>query len=295
MSANQDAARYTTLAGEVIAPNVSRNYLEAVECADGSAGGRGPAYRASADRAHFYVQAMKFGTLFVKTDWPLKARFKVNPKWFDDLVARGKLSRDEWLSYAADYMHGFSTRKRNYDCVSQYEKERALEEDSAALRAKIAERKPKRPWRPDLIQEAQQHMSQFNDVDDRATILCLWGPSRSGKTRMAMSDLFGGNPYKVDVGDTDALNIDDWDHRKHTHLVLDNVNSSSYIMKHRHVLMGPPEKVALGQSDTGMYKYNVFLGRKPIIASFDEDAEWIDKKWLTANCKVVWVGEKCFV
>lgn len=140
----------------------------------------------------------------------------------------------------------------------------------------------------------QAWLAQFREVNDRATILVLWGPSRSGKTRFALSDIFGSNPLKVDVGDSEDLNIQAWDHRVHSHLVLDNVNSSAYIMRRRHVLMGPPEAVQLGQSGTGVYVYDVFLGRKPVICSMDEDAVWEVKKWLEANCEVVWVGAKCY-
>lgn len=123
----------------------------------------------------------------------------------------------------------------------------------------------------------QAWLAQFREVNDRATILVLWGPSRSGKTRFALSDIFGSNPLKVDVGDSEDLNIQAWDHRVHSHLVLDNVNSSAYIMRWRHVLMGPPEAVQLGQSGTGMYVYDVFLrmlsgkrrnGWKPIVKLF---------------------------
>ena len=69
--------------------------------------------------------------------------------------------------------------------------------------------------------------------------------------------------------ETGALNIDDWDHRVHTHLLLDNMGTSEYSMKFRNVLMGPPEPCTLGQSDTGMCKYTVCLGRKPVIVSMD--------------------------
>ena len=56
--------------------------------------------------------------------------------------------------------------------------------------------------------------------------------------------------------------------------------------------MGPPEAVQLGQSGTGMYVYDVFLGRKVVICSMDEDAVWEEKKWLEANCEVVWTAYK---
>ena len=32
----------------------------------------------------------------METDW---TRFRVNAKWFDDLVARNKISRDQWVAY----------------------------------------------------------------------------------------------------------------------------------------------------------------------------------------------------
>ena len=329
--ASLDPFVYATLSGHAVRPNCATNYMEAVgnSSADGPSRGRGAAYRTACDRAHFYVQANKYGTLFTETNWPMQTNFRVQAKWFDDLVARGKLSRDQWLQYAFDATIGFNARKRNFDALEVYEKEQAMEVDSASLRQKIAATCPKKPWRSDLARQAQAWvrqslraglaalllwllllplrkkvskllalqvwLQQFETANDRATILVLWGPSRSGKTRFAMSDVFGPKPLKVDVGDGQDLNIQAWDHRTHSHLVLDNVNSSEFIMRWRHVLMGPPEPVQLGQSSTGMYAYNVFLGRKPVVCSMDEDATWETKKWLDANCEIVWVGDKCFV
>ena len=91
-----EAFRYTTLTGVAVMPNCAPNYLEAVGSSSDSAQGkgRGAAYRVACDRAHFYVQANKFGTLFTETDWPMQKNFRVQAKWFDDLVARAKLSRD---------------------------------------------------------------------------------------------------------------------------------------------------------------------------------------------------------
>ncbi|CAJ1458955.1 unnamed protein product [Effrenium voratum] len=295
--ASLDPFVYSTLSGHAVRPNCATNYMEAVgnSSADGPSRGRGAAYRTACDRAYFYVQANKYGTLFTETNWPMQTNFRVQAKWFDDLVARGKLSRDQWLQYAFDATIGLNARKRNFDALEVYEKEQAMEVDSASLRQKIAATCPKKPWRSDLARQAQVWLQQFETANDRATILVLWGPSRSGKTRFAMSDVFGPKPLKVDVGDGQDLNIQAWDHRTHSHLVLDNVNSSEFIMRWRHVLMGPPEPVQLGQSSTGMYAYNVFLGRKPVICSMDEDATWETKKWLDANCEIVWVGDKCFV
>ena len=152
-----EAFRYTTLTGVAVMPNCAPNYLEAVGSSSDSAQGkgRGAAYRVACDRAHFYVQANKFGTLFTETDWPMQKNFRVQAKWFDDLVARAKLSRDQWLQYAFDSTVGFSTRKRNFDALESFEKDQAIATDAAALRKKIAETCPKRPWKADLLQRAQ--------------------------------------------------------------------------------------------------------------------------------------------
>ena len=146
---------YTNMAGVPITPNVSRNYLDAIGDADSTEKGRGPAYRASCDRAHFYVQANKYGTLFVETDWAMQREFRVNNKWLDDLAARGKISRDQWVDYAAEGLVGFSTRKRNADAVGAYQKAKAIELDSVNLLEQIAQHRPKRPWRKELVLEAQ--------------------------------------------------------------------------------------------------------------------------------------------
>lgn len=148
---------YTTTAGVVVLPNCAPNYLEAVGSSsmDGTNRGRGAAYRAACDRAHFYVQANKFGTLFAETDWPLQKKFRVQARWFDDLVARGKLSRDQWLQYAADSTVGFTSRKRNFDALEIFEKAKAIEADSLRLKQQIAEACPKKPWRDELLAEAK--------------------------------------------------------------------------------------------------------------------------------------------
>ena len=132
--ASLEPFRYATSSGEVICPNVAPNCLEAVSSADGSSGrSRGAAFRAACDRAHFYVQANKFGTLFTETDYPLQKNFRVQAKWFDDLVARGNLSRDQWLQHAYDSTIGFSSRKRNFEALEAHEKQMATKVDSACL------------------------------------------------------------------------------------------------------------------------------------------------------------------
>lgn len=158
--ASLEPFHYTTVAARVVRPNVAANYLEAVgSSADGPSRGRGAACRAACDRAHFYVQANKYGALFTETDWPMQTNFRVQARWFDDLVARGKLSRDQWLQYAADATIGFSARKRNFEALELYEKDKAMESDAADLREKIAAICPKKPWRPDLLQQAQAGVS----------------------------------------------------------------------------------------------------------------------------------------
>ena len=155
--ASLDPFAYTTVAGHIVRPNCAPNYLEAVgsSSADATTRGRGAAYRTSCDRAHFYVQANRFGTLFTETDWPLQKNFRVQARWFDDLVARGKLSRDQWLQYAADSTVGFTSRKRNFEALEAYEKAKAIEVDSARLKRQIAEACPKKPWREALLAEAK--------------------------------------------------------------------------------------------------------------------------------------------
>ena len=144
--ASIDPFTYTTLSGRLVRPNCAPNYLEAVgsSSADGASRGRGAAYRTSCDRAHFYVQANKFGTLFTETDWPLQKNFRVQAR-----------SRDQWLQYAADSTVGFTSRKRNFEALEVHEKAKAIEADSLRLKQQISEACPKKPWREALLAEAK--------------------------------------------------------------------------------------------------------------------------------------------
>ena len=70
-------------------------------------------------------------------------------------MARGKLSRDQWLQYAYDATVGFSARKRNFEALDAFEKTKAIEVDARELRRQIGVECPKKPWRAELLEAAK--------------------------------------------------------------------------------------------------------------------------------------------
>ena len=86
--------------------------------------------------------------------------------------------------------------------------------------------------------------------------------------------------------------------QKHTAVLMDEVQSPSFIVNNKKVLQAHVDGAILGQSATQLYTYEVFLWRTPIIISTDnwclDDLTDEEREWVGANCVVVHVPDKVF-
>ena len=101
---------YTATTGHVVRPNCAANYLEATgsSSADGTARGRGAAYRAQPATGHISMcKPTNMARCLQKQIGPCKQISGCRQNGLMTSFARGKLSRDQWLQYAADTTIGF--------------------------------------------------------------------------------------------------------------------------------------------------------------------------------------------
>ena len=66
--------------------------------------------------------------------------------------------------------------------------------------------------------------------------------------------------------------------------IFDNVNEMSFLLEHRALFQANNDLHILGESKTGMYSYDVWLWRVPIVVTVDMSAKWNPAEpWIRDN------------
>ena len=68
-------------------------------------------------------------------------------------------------------------------------------------------------------------------------------------------------------------------------MVFDNVNDQSFVLNFRALFQANNDVHTLGESKTGMYSYDVWLWRVPLVVTVDMSAKWDPEElWVRDNC-----------
>ena len=129
-------------------------------------------------------------------------------------------------------------------------------------------------------------------------MLVLYGPSRTGKSRLARS-LFGeSRTLVVDVQHAEHPDLHGFRRQQHLAILMDEVASPSFISGNKKLLQAHVDGAILGQSATQLYTYEVFLWRVPIILTTNN---WnltgltpAERERVEANCIAVNIAEPVF-
>ena len=255
---------------------------------------RGPyEWKRACQHGHWYVQVQKLGTLESATNYaPWENDWIPEAWWATALWKQHKLDHETYLRISMQLRDGHDRRKACVDAVIAAESAVAHADEQAAARQAIARRSlPFKPLHPDIERFKMQHA----EIDDRYVCLVLWGPSRTGKSRLARS-LYGDDRTLV-VDIQHALHPDLRGFRRGHHLclLLDEMSSPEFIAKNKKLLQAHVDGAKLGQSATQLYSYNVFLWRVPIIITTNNwnlnDLEAVDREWVESNCIPVHINE----
>ena len=135
----------------------------------------------------------------------------------------------------------------------------------------------------------------YGEIHERYCMLVLYGPSRTGKCRLARS-LFGvERTLVVDVQHVEHPDLRSFRRHEHRAVLLDEVADPSFIVNNKKLLQAHVDGAKLGQSATQLYTYEVFLWRVPIMLTTnnwcldeltDDQREWVD-----SNCVAIHVSE----
>ena len=189
---------------------------------------RGPhEWKRACQHGHFYVQVMKAGTLRSETNYPpFTGVWAPEAWWATSLWKMHKLDHDSYLRLSAELRDGHSHRKTQVEAVIATETfYEHLAEQQAALQAIARKSLPFKPLQP-LI---ETFLMQFEELDDRYKFLVLYGPSRTGKSRLARS-LFGTDrTLVVDILNAEHPNLKGYRRGRHRAILLDEMKSPEFV------------------------------------------------------------------
>ena len=217
---------------------------------------RGPGYWLKAvQRGHFYCSAHKKGAVFTATNYPpWSGTWVPDAAWVVALYRQHKLDHDAYLRLSALLRDGHERRKASVEAVKSSEAAVAFEEERRWAREQIKARSL--PFKPSLPEVECWKMS-YEEVEERYRMLVLFGPSRTGKSRLARS-LFGeSRTLVVDVQHADHPDLHDFKRHHHLAVLLDEVASPKFIAGNKKLLQAHVDGAILGQSATQLYTYEV--------------------------------------
>ena len=106
---------------------------------------------------------------------------------------------------------------------------------------------------------------------------------------------FGGDPFVQTVQSALAPDLRGYREDLHKFVVFDNVNNMDFILDYRAMFQSNNDVHALGVSQTGMYKYDVWLWCVPLVVTVDMSANWdSDELWVKDNCVEVMLQGPCW-
>ena len=239
------------------------------------------------NHGHFYCWAWKEGTLYVKTSghepW---AEYAVKGWWIDQLWSEHKLSHKMYLEYAEKIRVGFLGRQKQAEAVMQAEKSRELQMQQATVAARLA--LLRRPFRQDVIVQVAKWYAQYTRDELRYSFLVL---------AKALDGLLGLRPpYVQTVQNAEAADLRAFSREKHGYILFDNVNDMEFVLSQRALFQSNNDIHTLGESKTGMYSYQVWLFKVPLVVTVDMSAVWDPMEpWIKENHVEIYLTSPCYL
>lgn len=203
-----------------------------------------------------------------------------------------KLDHHDYLILSAKLRDGHDRRKACVEAVIATESAMLYAEERRLVRQQLAATAlPFKPVSVDVV----AWKNQYAALKERYKMLVLFGPSGTGKSRLARS-LFGDAfTHVVDVQHAEHPDLRGFERGRHKAVLLDEVASPAFVVGNKKVLQAHVDGAKLGQSSTQLFAYEVMLHRVPIILTtnnwYYEDFEEPDVDWIRSNCVEVPVLE----
>ena len=258
---------------------------------------RGADQRETINQGHFYVWAWKQGTLFVQTSgWEPWVHYPVKGWWIDSLWTARKLSHANYLEYAAHVRVGFINRQRHVDAIIEAERAANLKKRQQSVALRLAPMCTQ--FKGEVVHALAPWRAQYQADALRYKFLVLRGGSRTGKSTFAkaLGNICGfGRCFVQTVQNAVAPDLKQFANDEHGYILFDNVNDMEFVLSQRALFQANNDMHTLGDSKTGIYAYQVWLYKVPIVVTVDLSAYWEPSEpWIKANCFDLFLPGPCY-
>ena len=240
----------------------------------------------------YYLQCPKFGKIFSCGSVQPFHDYLVAGEWIFNLVQAGKMdlaaARSEIIKTAKNLPRLLS----NLDKLEQVRKESKLREEISRIEAQLEVQA--KPFKS--IPAVDSWKAEHSMIKSRYRFLVLSGPSGLGKTQFAKSLVGKGRALELNMAAAPEPNMKEYDHEQHDLILFDECSAEKVLLQKK-LFQAPLSSIALGQSTTGCFAYDVWVYRKLLVVASNL---WLaelamlrkaDHDWLVVNSVVIDVQE----
>lgn len=231
-----------------------------------------------------YTSNMKIGSVFTHATRQAFSGYLVQPTWLMNLLQSGKIKFDTAREGVVRSCQNVTRYLKDLEVLEEHY--RKIEIQREIVRVQLALQARRKPFIE--IEQVQRWKRQYEFDEFRYCFLVLEGPSRVGKTQFVRSIV--GDEAILELNCAGGTPIDLRGFQRHRHkLVLYDEIDPEQVLTQRKVFQAGPAPVQLGQSQTGMYAYEVFVHKIMFVLCSNSWSVSLarlseaDQDWIKAN------------
>lgn len=259
-------------------------------------GGMAVSNRSASFVGMLYTSSLKYGSVFSHGTRQPFSGYLVQPSWLMNFLQGGKITMETCKSGIIKSCQNVARYLTDLQMLETHYRNEKFEAEQRRVSKVLAARK--RPFID--IPSVQTWLQQYSDDNFRYKFLVLDGPSRFGKTTFVTS-LLGDDQAVLELTCSGGAAIDLKMYQRHKHkLILFDEIEAPQVLSNKKLFQAGPAPVQLGQSQTGMYCYTVFVYRTMLVCSSNCWSESFSKlrqsdaAWIEANQVYVAVDDYLF-
>jgi hypothetical protein len=251
--------------------------------------------RAASFQGMLYTSRLKLGSVFVHATREPFTGYLVQPSWLMNLLQGQKISFDVCKESVLLSCQNVGRYLKDLEHVEQHFRQKEIEQEIVRVQRVLAGRR--RPFCS--LEQVQVWQNQYSDDNFRFRFLVLEGPSRFGKTQFARSIVPEENILELSCSGGVPIDLKSFQRHKHKLILFDEIEAPQ-VLALRKAFQAGPSPVQMGQSQTGMYTYSVFLYRVMFVLCSNTWTESLSKlkqgdaAWIEANQIHVEVDRQLF-
>ena len=249
---------------------------------------------------HYYLQFQKVGSLYRATNYNKFEDFAVPARWIMNQYKQRKMAASTALSELVECRDRVRGSFAELEFQMQKQSEKLIAE--MEMKAKEEYQKHMRPFRSmpaSVMQWKQQYKAGSGQAQDfRFVPLVLDGETRFGKSSWAMSFFGVANTLVVNCQNITHPNLLPWKQNPFKYkAILFDEGSWALIFENKMLFQAGINSVDLGQSQTNINAYKVFVRGVPMIVTsnqFWKDVSDEARKYLEQNIVYYEVTKPCY-